>query len=150
MQTTTKGRLRSIYLRPAKRTPVRAVQDAQALREVGLEGDHAAGGHRQLTLLDAAAWQAACAALDCQLEPGLRRANLLLEGVSLVESLGRKLRIGDVLIEVTGETKPCPLMEQVRPGLLEALRPEWRGGAFGRILKGGSLACGDAVVFVEE
>lgn len=149
MESRPHGSLQAIYLRPSKRTPVQALPQAQAIAQVGLQGDHAHGGRRQVTLLDADAWQAACDELGCELDPGARRANLVLRGVSLLESLGRRLRIGEVLIEVTGETKPCRLMEAVQPGLRDALQPGWRGGAFGRVLEGGSLRCGDTVGFEE-
>ena len=53
------GTLRAIYLRPSARTPVKSAPRAEAVAGRGLEGDHAGGGKRQVTLLDVAAWEAA-------------------------------------------------------------------------------------------
>ena len=98
------GSLQAIYLRPSSRTPVREVQRAEAEAGTGLVDDHAGAGKRQITLLSREAWDAACAALGKTLDPGLRRANLLVSGVDLGAALGKRLTVGEVEIEVVGET----------------------------------------------
>lgn len=144
------GTLRAIYLRPSARTPVKSAPRAEAVAGRGLEGDHAGGGKRQVTLLDVAAWEAARAELGRpELDPGARRANLLIEGVPLHEAIGRRLRIGAVELEVVGETAPCGLMDDVALGLRDALVPARRGGVFARILTGGPLAAGDEVELLD-
>jgi MOSC domain-containing protein YiiM len=74
-----------------------------------------------------------------------RRANLLIEGLQLEETTGRLLRVGDLLLEVTGETKPCDRMEEAAPGLRGALSSDWRGGVTCRVVEGGSISVGDIV-----
>lgn len=147
---TTPGRLLRIFLRPSARTPVREVTGALALAGQGLDGDHAHGGKRQVTLLTREGWAEALDALGAPstLSPGGRRANLVLEGVDLGALFGRRLRIGEVEVEVAGETKPCQLMDDVTPGLWEALKPRTRAGVFARILVGGTLRVGDRVEVV--
>jgi MOSC domain-containing protein YiiM len=139
----------AIFVRPSARAPVQALDETAAVAGVGLEGDHAGGGARQVTLLAQQAWAAACAELGQPLPPSVRRANLVLDGIDLRESRGRVLRIGVCTVEIAGETRPCELLDSAAPGLSKALRPEWRGGAFGRILGGGKLAVGDPVAWVE-
>ncbi len=117
---------------------------AMAVKDQGLAGDHAGGG-RQITILDERAWQAACKQLNANLDAGARRANLLLEGLDLRHSRGQKLTIGDVAIEILGETRPCELLNDTHEGLMQALRPDWRGGVFGKILVGGEIRVGDTV-----
>src|SRR5262249_25262162 len=46
---------------------------------------------------------------------------------------------------IRGETTPCEMMEAAYPGLQEALRPDWGGGAFGLVLDDGEIAVGDPI-----
>ena len=51
-----------------------------------------------------------------------------------------------MVIELTGETRPCELMDDDgRVGLCAALRPDRRGGAYGLLRRGGALEGGMAV-----
>lgn len=143
------GEVVSIYVRPAKREPVEARERVVAVAGVGLEGDHKQGGKRQVTLLSREAWQAACAEVGAELDPGVRRANLVVSGVALEQTVGARLRLGEVVVEVLGETDPCDRMEEAHPGLRGALEPDVRGGVFGRIERGGEIAVGEAVEVVE-
>jgi len=143
------GSLRAIYLRPSSRTPVKSVERVEAEAGTGLVGDHAGAGKRQITLLGREGWEAACAELGQTLDPGVRRANLLVEGVDLGASIGKQLFVGGVRIEVVGETKPCQLMDDMALGLHDALRPECRGGVYGKVLEGGPLEPGMPVRVVE-
>ncbi|MEM7206130.1 MAG: MOSC domain-containing protein [Planctomycetota bacterium] len=139
--------LETIWLRPAARLPVREVMTATASAGVGLEGDHAVGGRRQVTLLSREAWDLACADLGRAVDPAARRANLLLRGVDLGAAIGRSLRVGAVTLDILGETRPCELLDDGnRVGLCAALRPQRRGGVFGTVRIGGVLRVGDACV----
>ena len=72
-----------------------------------------------------------------------RRANLLVEGLDLLEATGAQLRVGGAVLEVTGETKPCGRMDQEAAGLRNTLVPGWRGGVTCRVLTGGLIRVGD-------
>ena len=124
-----------------------AVEAARLVAGEGIEGNVDRVGVRQVTILDADAWEAATAEAGADLDPSHRRANLLVRGVSLADSAGRVLRVGPCRIEIRGETRPCGRMEQTAPGLLEALEPAWRGGAYGVVLQGGELGVGNAVAW---
>ena len=144
-------RLEAIFLRPAARLPVRRVERAVAVLDAVVEGDHAVGGRRQITLLSAERWADACAAFGRDVDPGVRRANLLVSGLDVGARIGSTLRIGEVLVELTGETRPCELMDDDgRVGLCAALRPERRGGAYGVLRRGGVLEVGMAVEVLAE
>jgi MOSC domain-containing protein YiiM len=139
------GTLRAIHLRPGARIAVVRVDRATAVANQGLDGDHAVGGRRQVTLLAVEAWRDACAQLGRELDPAVRRANLLVEGLDLRAAIGGSITLGDVVVDVLGETRPCELMDDGgRLGLMAALRPERRGGVFGRIRSGGELRVGMA------
>ncbi len=137
------GRVTNIYLRPSARTPVREVASAEARPGGGLEGDHARGGNRQISLMEKEAWQAALQELGGKdLPPGRRRANVVVEGFSLREAFGRRIRVGDCVIDILTELAPCKLMEDVTPGLMGALKPGCRGGAYGRVVTSGRIEVG--------
>ncbi len=122
-----------------------AVDEALLVAGLGLAGNADRGGKRQVTILDAAAWGAAMAELRADLPAAARRANLLLRGVALLQSAGRILELGPARIRVLGETRPCEVMEAALPGLEAALRPDWRGGAYGEVVEGGPIRVGDRV-----
>jgi len=143
--------LQAIYLRPAARLPVKSVDSAVALTDKGLDGDHAVAGKRQVTILSREAWAQACRELGQEVDPGVRRANLLVEGVDLGDSIGKALRVGSVVIDVLGETRPCELMDDDgRVGLCEALRSDRRGGVYGQIRSGGDIKVGDPCAILSE
>jgi MOSC domain-containing protein YiiM len=144
------ARVVQIYLRPSARTPVRAVDAATAVAGAGLEGDHAGGGSRQVTLLEQEAWEAACRDLGQDLDAGARRANIVVKGVSLAAAIKQRLQIGDCIIQVIGEVRPCKLMDDAAPGLQDALSPNRRGGVYGKIVQGGVIRLGDEVKVIKS
>lgn len=143
------GRLERIWIKRAKRGPMDPVERARAEAGLGLEGNANRGGRRQVTLIGMEAWAEASAAVEGTPDPVLRRANLLLSGIDLAESRGKRLRVGEVEIQIYGETRPCRLMEESHPGLQAALDPDWRAGAYGEVVRGGEIAVGDEVRWFE-
>ncbi len=137
--------LQAIYIKSAKRGPMQPAQQAMVLEANGIVGNANQGGRRQVTILEEEVWHDAMRLLGGSLEPHARRANLLVRGVRLPNSVGRVLRVGHSRIRILGETKPCPRMDEALPGLKEALRPEWRGGVYGEVLAGGTISVGDTV-----
>ena len=146
MAANAQGRLLGIAARDASRAPMRESVAAEVSVESGVDRDfRGKPGKRQVTVVSREAWKAACAELGVDLPWTLRRGNLLVEGVDLERTAGRRLRIGPVLLEVTGETDPCQLMDAQHDGLRQALVPHWRGGASCRVVEGGRIAHGDPV-----
>ena len=114
----------------------------------GLEGDFKGAKYprRQITVLAREAWEAALEDLGHATLPWTaRRANLLVAGVRLPRAAGGILKIGQVCLEVTGQTYPCLRMDEAHAGLLSALAKDWRGGVTARVLEGGVVALGDVV-----
>jgi MOSC domain-containing protein YiiM len=144
------ARVTRIFLRPSARTPVKQVERVTAFAGMGLEGDHAGGGNRQVTLLSEESGRAACSELGkTELDPGLRRANLVIEGIELGAAIGKALRIGLCRIRIVAETRPYRLMDDAEPGLQNALDPDRRGGVYGRVMEGGLIETGAAVAIEE-
>lgn len=134
----------------ATRTAKRATMDTASKAEVSVAkgvGNDFRGkpGKRQVTVLTRESWTAACAEVGAELPWTVRRANLYVEGVALKDSTGQILRIGNVIMEITGETDPCYRMDEQHDGLTAALVPDWRGGVLCRVLTGGTIRVDDAV-----
>ena len=111
----------------------------------GLKGNANVGGRRQVTLIEREVWENLMETLGADLSSSTRRANLVVSGFPLRDSRGRELQIGEAVLRVGGETKPCEIMEAALPGLRELMYPEWRGGAFAEVINGGTIRLGDAV-----
>ena len=146
------GTLIGLARRAASRVPMESVACGMITREAGLTGDFrgAKFPNRQITVLAHEDWEAALLDLaDLMGPPDLpwttRRANLFVEGVRLPRAKGGVLRIGEVVLEITGQTNPCHRMEAAHRGLLSALHPHWRGGVTCRVRTGGRVAIGDRV-----
>ena len=103
---------------------------------------------REVTAVDRDAWQSACRDLGHEVPWTARRANLLVTGIDLHATAGCELRIGSVRLRITGETRPCGVMDRQRSGLRRALEPDWRGGATCTVVAGGTVAVGNAVELV--
>jgi MOSC domain-containing protein YiiM len=115
----------------------------------GLAGNANQGGRRQVIVLAEKGWREATAELGVDLDPALRRGNLLLAGIDLENTRGRLLRIGPVLLRIWTECTPCYQMDQAHPGLKAALRPHWRAGACAEVITGGEIRVGDEAVWEE-
>lgn len=123
--------------------------------ESGLDGDFRGAvkpggrGRRQVSLIERRGWDAAMAELGLDLAWSARRANLLVDGFDLSYHDGMRVRVGEMLLEITRECDPCSRMEQIAPGLKAALMPGWRGGALARVLEAGTIARGDTITLEE-
>lgn len=137
------GTIVNIWIKRFKRGPMDAFDEAQLVAGRGLKGNANQGGKRQITIIDEAAWTDAQREVGVDVGPSKRRANVMLRGVDLEKSRGKMLRLGETLIRIYGETRPCEQMEEAQPGLRKALDPHWRGGAYGEIVEGGVIRVGD-------
>jgi len=144
------GMLEAIWIKRMKRGPMDSVESAVLEMEVGLAGNVNQGGRRQVTIIEREVWERLMSEVKGTLPPVVRRANLLISGLSLKKSHKRILIIGCCRIRILGETKPCERMEETWEGLQEAMRQSWAGGAFGEVLDDGEIFVGDLVSWVEE
>jgi len=139
------GHIEAIWIKRAHRGPMDSVQEATLVVDKGVLGSVDRSRRRQVSLLESEAWAACMAELGVDKDPAGRRANILLSGISLAHTRGRVLILGDARLTIGGELTPCERMDEVTPGLREALLPDWRGGVFAQVLTGGVIRVGDTV-----
>ena len=154
------GRVEAIVLRPGRESPAVAVASALALVDRGLEGDRSAarpasrrgGSKRQVTLIQAEHLPLINAWTGRDVAASDLRRNLVVSGLNLLAQLSLfadqplQVRIGaDVRLVITGPCDPCSKMETLLgPGGYNAMRGH--GGTTARVIHGGLLSVGDAVV----
>jgi MOSC domain-containing protein YiiM len=143
------ARLEAIWIKRVRRGKMDPVQSAELVAGKGIVGNANQGGRRQVTIIEKEVWDERTAAVGAQLDPSARRANLMISGLPLVQTRGRTLRIGECILEIAGETKPCERMEEAAPGLRASMYADWGGGAFATIVKGGTVHVGDDVEFLD-
>lgn len=143
------GRLEWIGLRPARRAPMLAVAQGRLEPGLGLEGDRwrgAVAGGRQVTLIAAEHLAAITAYLgQGAVAPEALRRNLVVAGVNLLALKGRRFRLGEALLECSGECHPCSRMEEVLGlGGYNAVRGH--GGITARVIEPGVIRLGDVLL----
>ena len=143
------GKLEAIWIKRVRRGKMDPVQHAELIAGKGIVGNANQGGRRQVTVIDKDVWAQRTASVNAQLDPAARRANLMVSGVDLLNSRGKTIRIGDCILEIAGETKPCERMEEAAPGLRTAMYADWGGGAFATVVKGGTIKVGDDVEYYD-
>ena len=137
-----------IGVRPARRAELVPVETVRAETESGLEGDHYQGkltGKRQVTLINAEHLVAIASMLGRpEVSPSLLRRNIVVKGISLLALKDKTFRIGEAVLETTGECHPCSRMEEnLGPGGYNAVRGH--GGITARVVEGGMIRVGDRV-----
>ena len=127
-----------------------AVERAVLVADHGIEGDAHAGSPRQVSLLSLDALARMRQKVDW-LSPGDFAENLNVDGLEALDiAVGRRLRVGaDVLLEVTAIGKACHDAGcAIKKAAGTCVMP--RDGVFAKVLTGGDVAAGDAVVVVDE
>lgn len=142
------GRVVWIGLRPARRAAMRACDAATLVAARGIDGDRYCSSHdgpRQVTLIaqeDIAGIAAFLGVND--IAPELLRRNIVTACINLAALKQQRFRIGQAVLETTGDCAPCSRMEEVLgPGGYNAVRGH--GGITARIVEAGIVAIGDAI-----
>ena len=139
------GRLLQIWIKRFHRGPMDPVDRAELRAGRGLAGNADQGGRRQVTIIARGRWDRLNEAMADQIDPALRRANLLVSDIELEGSRGRVLRVGSCRLRIHGETRPCERMDAAAPGLRAVMQSPYAGGAFAETLDDGAITLGDPV-----
>jgi len=129
-----------LFRAPRKHAPMEELTEAHVVEQSGFAGCvHARpNGKRQVLLVDVETLRA------MNLVPGIIRENITTEGLDVnALSIGKRLKAGEVELEVSAVCEPCELMEEIRRGLTKDLRG--RRGMLCRVLRGGTVRRGDTI-----
>jgi MOSC domain-containing protein YiiM len=137
----------SIHRVGQKDGPAVALEAARFIADFGLDGDWRSrkGRSRQITLIEVEALDRVARALAVpQVPPGASRRQVAVCGIALNDMVGKRLRLGPLLIEVDDLCDPCPNMEvKIGTGAQRAMAG--CGGVCGRVIEGGVVRPGDPI-----
>jgi MOSC domain-containing protein YiiM len=147
------GMVEALFLGGEPKAPLIAVAEVRAVTGQGLEGDRYARGKgsfskpeldRHLTLIEAEAIEALARDYEQVIAPAEARRNVLTRGVALNHLVGKRFRVGPVLLFGHRLCEPCKHLEKlvgkpIRKGLVH------RGGLRCEVVEGGVIRIGDAV-----
>jgi MOSC domain-containing protein YiiM len=143
----TQGTVRQIVVRPGRKEAVREVKEVMAIEGQGLEGDryNSKGGSRQVTIIQQESLTAISSYLQRNVDPSMTRRNIVVSGINLLTLKGKRFRLGQALLEYSGECHPCSRMEEnLGEGGYNAMRGH--GGITAKILASGLVRLGDALI----
>ena len=128
-----------IFVSPAKRAEMKALERVRAVSGHGLDGcAHARPPKREVLFASAEHLE------SVDVPPGRIRENLTIEGADVQEwPIGQRIAAGDAVFEVTMVCDPCQRMDDLRPGLRAEL--EDKRGMLARVVETGEVALGDEV-----
>jgi len=151
------GSVEHIHIAEAAGAPMQRLEEAFALRDIGLAGDRYALGagfwrdakvSRDLTLIESEALKELERVAGVALEPGEARRNVTTRGIDLNRLVGKTFWVGDALCRGTHLCEPCRHLEELtEKRLLRSL--VHHGGLRARVLNSGLIRVGDPVSVVD-
>jgi MOSC domain-containing protein YiiM len=153
-ETSWRGKLLHIFIADEASAPMRELPQARLISGSGIEGDRYATGRgtyskmpradRQCTLIEVEALQAVSRDYGIELAPAESRRNLTTAGVPLNHLVGRRFRVGEVILFGARLNVPCKYLERVTGK--EVFGPlTHRSGLNCEIESGGTVRPGDII-----
>jgi MOSC domain-containing protein YiiM len=148
--------IEAIYIAHEQGTPVERLEEVEALKGCGLDGDRYCSGTGhwsrfgrdcEVTFVEAEDLDRIQAETGLRVDNGEHRRNVVTRGVSLSDLRRVRFRVGEVIF---GYGKPCSVCRRIERlterGMTKALKG--RGGMCAKVLEGGRIRSGDAIVVV--
>jgi MOSC domain-containing protein YiiM len=124
--------------------PVRESGEVFAVEDKGFKNcaHGRRGSSRQVLLMDSETLEM------FGVPPGRVKENITTRGIKLDDlPAGQRIRVGEAMLEVTKPCTPCHQMDEIRPGLQEAIRG--RRGILCRVVRSGQIRRSDTIEIVE-
>jgi MOSC domain-containing protein YiiM len=148
------GTVEHLHIAPRSFLPMRRMERLELVCGRGITGDRYATGDgfysdrpeegRQVTLFEIETLDALLRDHKVTLKPEEHRRNMTVKGVPLNHLVGKKFRVGSVLLEGTRLSTPCRHIEQITGQEIFNILLH-RSGLHARILKSGEVAVGDCI-----
>ena len=144
--STTTGKIVGLHLWVAHRKPMESVSNINMIEGVGIEGDlHAkpdgSRKRRQVLIMDRETLT------EFDLADGVIKENLTIEGLRMdLLQDNQLILIGDAELKITEDCAPCSRMDEIQPGLQNALLG--RRGKLAQIVKSGPVELGDQITIL--
>ena len=155
--TGWQGVLEHIHITPAKSQPMQRLGSARLIAGQGIAGDRYAlgtgtysikpGEDRQVTLIESEMLARVAADDGHGIHVDEHRRNLTVTGIPLQHLVGSQFRVGEAVLEGVRINQPCKYLNlMLKRDVYMAL---WnRSGLNCKVIKGGTIRPGDAVVAV--
>ncbi|MEO8215790.1 MAG: MOSC domain-containing protein [Acidobacteriota bacterium] len=141
------GRMQAIWIKRAHTGIMDPAASATLVAGKEIVGNADQGSRRQVTLIEEEILARLVKGLSADLPTSTRRANFVVRDFPLIDSRGQIFTIGGCRLRVGGEVKRCNLMDELLPGMRQAMFPDWAGGAFAEVLEGGPVSVGDEIAW---
>lgn len=147
----TTGRVARIFIGAEESGPIQEVEEVEAIAGKGLKGDRyfdddgdAHDPSVEVTLFSAEGLAAGRVESGLDIVAEDMRRNLMTEGVTLSDLLGRQFKAGEVVLEGLKVNPPCAHLQRLadKPLLKPMIE---KGGIRARIVNGGTIRAGDEV-----
>lgn len=144
------GKLEWVGLRSERRGEVVVVDQAEAVVDLGLMGDHrmkkTPGSARQVTVISSEYIQQICQHTGHEsIDPRLLRRNLVISGMNMNLLRYQRLQIGEVILETNALCHPCSRMDEAL-GAGGTAAMFGYGGLCAKVIQGGLMCLGDPVI----
>ena len=140
----------SLAVSKKKGTRKTITDQVSVIEDFGIEGDaHAGKWHRQVSFLSSESIESAkMKGLDVTF--GDFAENIATQGIDWKSvPVGTKVKLGDtVVVEITQIGKECHKKCAIYYQAGDCIMP--REGIFAKVLKGGTIACGDKIAFLDQ
>lgn len=154
------GIVEGVFMTPGAGRPMVSLPEATAVVGRGLLGDRyhdgvgyysdrpSEGGGREVTLIEAEELDRLRAERGIELTPIESRRNVVTRGIRLLDLIGRRFRVGEVVCEGVKICEPCAYLEELTGKPVNEPLVH-RAGLRANVLVGGTLRVGDAVEALE-
>jgi MOSC domain-containing protein YiiM len=103
---------------------------------------------RNLTLIEREIVDEHSKTLKAEIAPGLVKSNVETTGVDLISLIGKKVQIGDAILNFYEPRLPCDQMDRIIPGM-RLLMCDKRQGVIAEVVQSGHIKIGDELRILE-